>query len=49
MKSLLHWFQEHPLVWVIPIASFGVLLVFTWYLTGEIESAPNVPFTYRIF
>jgi len=45
MRRLLRFLWRHPLVWLVPVLTYGVLLV---YLLTKLASAPQDAFMYRI-
>ena len=45
MRGLLRFLWRHPLVWLVPVLTYGVLLV---YLLTKLSQAPQDAFIYRI-
>ena len=45
MRRLLSFLRRHPLIWLVPLLTYGVLLV---YLVSKLQDAPQDAFIYRI-
>lgn len=44
MKRLLAFLRRHPLVWIVPVLTYGTVLI--WFLT-KLKDAPQDAFIYR--
>jgi len=45
VRRLLHFLWRHPLVWLVPLLTYGVLLV---YILTKLADAPQDAFIYRL-
>ncbi len=44
MRRLLAFLWRHPLIWIVPVLTYGVLLV---WLVRKLADAPQDAFIYR--